>query len=215
MGTTQLMIFQSMTKISLMIFKLATKISLMMFKLATKTSPKTHLRTASMIQASASATRKTETAKPGLPQIRKSAATKDGGAKRSPKTAQRRVVYASQKASQKTNQKTNQKKNQKKNQTTSQKTNQKKSQRRKTASMTQAFAFATRKTETVKLGLPPIRKSAAAKSGRETRSLTTAQGLVTLVRSDENTKRGSFDTDSRMSNVNSNPLVNIIVCEYI
>merc|ERR1712224_1058714 len=123
-----------------------------------------------------------------------------GRAKRSPKTAQSHVVYASQKT------------NQRISQTTNLKTNQKKSQRRKTASMIQPFAFATRKTETVKLGLPPIRKS-AAKSGRETRSLTTAQGLVTLARSDENTKRGSFDTDSQMSNVNSNPLVNIIVCE--
>merc|ERR1719240_549797 len=214
-----------------MMFKLATKISLMMFQLATKTSPKTHLRTASTMQASAFATRKTETAKPGLPRIRKSAASKDGGAKRSPKTAQHRVAYASQRASQKRNQrisqttnlKTNQRISQttnlktilKTNQTTNLKTNQKKSQRRKNASMIQTFAFATRKTETVKLGLPLIRKSPAAKSGRETRSLTTAQGLVTLVRSDENTKRGSFDTDYRISNVNSNPLGNIIVCEYI
>merc|ERR1719240_1496099 len=131
-----------------MMFKLATKISLMMFQLATKTSPKTHLRTASTMQASAFATRKTETAKPGLPRIRKSAASKDGGAKRSPKTAQHRVAYASQRISQKTSQKTSQ--------TTNLKTSQKKSQRRKNASMIQTFAFATRKTETVKLGLPPI-----------------------------------------------------------
>merc|ERR1712164_152416 len=155
----------------------------------------------------ASVTRKTETAKPGLPRIRKSAASKDGGAKRSPKTAQHRVAYASQRISQKTSQKTSQ--------TTNLKTSQKKSQRRKNASMIQTFAFATRKTETVKLGLPPIRKSAAAKSGREKRSLATVQGLVTLARSDENTKRGSFDTDCPMSNLDSNPLGNIIVCEYI
>merc|ERR1712224_438366 len=152
-------------------------------------------------------TRKAEAAKPGLPRIRKSAATKDGGAKRSPKTAQCPVAYASQKANQTTNLKTNQR--------ISQKKSQKKSQRRKTASTIQAFAFATRKTETVKLGLLPIQKSVAAKSGRETRSLTTAQGRVMLARSDENTKRGSFDRDCQMSNVNSNPLGNIIVCEYI
>merc|ERR1719281_1401020 len=103
-----------------MMFKLAAKISLMMFKLATKISPKTHLRTVSTIQAFAFATRKTETAKPGLPRIRKSAASKDGGAKRSPKTAQSHVVYASQEASQKTNQRISQ--------TTSQKTNQRISQ---------------------------------------------------------------------------------------
>merc|ERR1719399_2204702 len=183
----------------------------MMFQLATKTSPKTHLRTASTMQASAFATRKTETAKPGLPRIRKSAASKDGGAKRSPKTAQHRVAYASQRISQKRNQRISQTTNLK----TILKTSQKKSQRRKNASMIQTFAFATRKTETVKLGLPPIRKSAAAKSGREKRSLATVQGLVTLARSDENTKRGSFDTDCPMSNLDSNPLGNIIVCEYI
>merc|ERR1719281_259963 len=118
--------FQLATKTSLMMFKLATKISLMMFKLAMKISPKTQLRTVSTIQAFASVTRKTETAKPGLPRIRKSAASKDGGAKLSPKTAQHRVAYASQRISQKRNQTT--------------------SQRRKTASTIQAFAFATRKT---------------------------------------------------------------------
>merc|ERR1719311_1508718 len=179
---TQLMIFKSATKISLMMFKLAMKISLMMFKLATKISPKTHLRTVSTIQASAFATRKTETAKPGLSRIRKSVATKNGGAKRSPKTAQRRVAYASQKASQKRNQRISQTTNLKTILKTNQTTNQKKSQRRKTASTIQAFAFATRKTETVKLGLPPTQKCAAAKGGGAEWSPTTAQGLVMLAR---------------------------------
>merc|ERR1719311_1736101 len=159
---TQLMIFKSATKISLMMFKLAMKISLMMFQLATKVSPKTHLRTVSTIQAFAFATRKTETAKPGLQPIRKSAASKDGRAKRSPKTAQRRVVYASQRANQKKTQRISQTTNLK----TNLKTNQKKNQTRRNASMIQTFASVTRKTETAKPGLPPIRKSAAAKNGR-------------------------------------------------
>merc|ERR1719248_479918 len=99
----------------------------MMFKLAMEISPKTQLRTVSTIQAFASVTRKTETAKPGLPRIRKSAASKDGGAKLSPKTAQHRVAYASQRISQRISQTTNLKTILKTSQTTNLKTNQKKS----------------------------------------------------------------------------------------